>query len=154
MEYLGLDNDALIDDALANPSLAAHSGMLATGRKLRILQIVGGAEILLAENLAFYNAMKAAGQEISLHIFDQMWHVFPMYLYGCESKNDYAHYKAGRKLQFAEDAFTLIEKFTSDDEYMQGLFYHFSDDLSTCLDQNMCVNTGTSSPSGGINIPR
>jgi acetyl esterase/lipase len=50
-----------------------------------VLQLhIGLGEVLVAENAIFAQRLSANGGACELHMYDAMWHVFPMYYEGCE----------------------------------------------------------------------
>jgi acetyl esterase/lipase len=116
-DYLGPNHPVLIQDPLANPSLANRS-LLQTINRTQVLIIIGSDELLLSENVIFGQHLRDAGVHASVHVFDQMWHVFPMYLFGCRNST----HDSGVRLLFAQRFFEIIGFLPN---LIDGVFFHF-----------------------------
>jgi len=81
-EYVG--DYRLLKDPVASP-MYAGAEELAGGGVPPLYFAVGASESILGDSVIVAQKAAAYGAEVSLEIFEGMWHVFPMYSEGCGS---------------------------------------------------------------------
>lgn len=86
LQYVGYES-RLQTDPIASPYFADVEDY--KGKHLPALHIaVGGSESIMGDSVRVAYKAAAAGWEVSLEIYNGMWHVFPMYSEGCGSGSD------------------------------------------------------------------
>lgn len=81
--YSGFEESLPIDDAVISP-IDAPRALLAQLPPLML--VIGGAEVLLGENIAFAQRTQMAGGSAMVEVYTDMWHDFVQETQGCGSR--------------------------------------------------------------------
>ncbi|CAE8611651.1 unnamed protein product [Polarella glacialis] len=83
LQYVGYD-ESLQTNTIASPYFATPSDF--SGDRMPPLHIaVGGSESILGDSVRVAYAAAEGGADVTVEIYNGMWHVFPMYSEGCGS---------------------------------------------------------------------